>query len=111
MRDIRVARRMIRFVLLLTVTLLFAVTVSGYTVVMRGGRRIEIPIKFIVTNSTLTYEVSPGIQVTLALAAIDVAATEKANSEQPGSLLARKDAVSLSGWSAPEDVDDYESRS
>ncbi|HWN11548.1 MAG TPA: hypothetical protein VNO50_20135 [Pyrinomonadaceae bacterium] len=97
MRNIRVARRTVRLFLLLTVTLLFAVTVSAYTLVMRGGRRIEIPSKFVVTSSTLTYEVSPGIQVTVALAAIDVAATERANSEQPGSLLARKQAGSPSG--------------
>jgi len=93
MRDIRVARRSVRFVSLAMVMLLFTVTVSGYTLVMRGGRRVEIPNKFVVSDSTLTYEVSPGIQVTLALAAIDVAATEKANSEQAGSLFAGKGAV------------------
>lgn len=92
MRDIRIASRAVRFISLVTVILFFAMTVSAYTIVMRGGRRIEIPSKFVVTNSTLTYEVSPGIQVTLALAAIDVAATEKANSEGPGTLLARKQA-------------------
>ena len=67
----------------------FAMEVSAYTVVMRGGKRIEIPAKFTVTNSTLTYEVSPGIQVTLATAAIDIAATEQANNELPGSFLRR----------------------
>lgn len=67
----------------------YAIGVSAYTVVMRGGRRIEIPAKFAVTDSTLTYEVSPGIQVTLATAAIDIAATEKANNELPGSFLRR----------------------
>lgn len=95
MRDIHVARRSVRLVSLAMAMLFFAVTVSGYTLVMRGGRRIEIPNKFVVSDSTLTYEVSPGIQVTFALAAIDVAATEKANSEQPGQLLARKDALGL----------------
>jgi len=64
-------------------------TVSAYTVIMRGGRRIEIPSTFVVTTSTLTYEVSPGVQVTLNLAAIDIPATETANSELPGSLLRR----------------------
>lgn len=66
-----------------------AVTANAYTVVMHGGRRVEIPSRFVVTASTLTYEVSPGIQVTLAVAAIDIPATEKANNELPGSLLRR----------------------
>jgi hypothetical protein len=62
---------------------------NAYTVIMRGGRRLEIPSSFMVTTSTLTYEVSPGVQVSLNLAAIDIVATEKANSELPGSLLRR----------------------
>lgn len=68
---------------------LVTATVSAYTVIMRGGRRIEIPSKFVVTTSTLTYEVSAGVQVTLNLAAIDIPATETANNELPGSLLRR----------------------
>ena len=70
-------------------------TVNAYTVIMRGGRRIEIPSSFVVTNSTLTYEVSPGFQVTLNLAAIDIPATETANKELPGSLLRRVAAASV----------------
>jgi hypothetical protein len=62
---------------------------------MRGGRRIEIPSRFVVTTSTLTYEVSPGFQVTLNLAAIDIPATETANNELPGSLLRRAPAASI----------------
>lgn len=73
------------FVFLCVVT----ATVNAYTVIMRGGRRIEIPSKFVVTTSTLTYEVSAGVQVTLNLAAIDIAATETANNELAGSLLRR----------------------
>lgn len=68
-------------------------TVNAYTVIMRGGRRIEIPSSFVVTTSTLTYEVSPGVQVTLNLAAIDIPATETANKELPGSLLRRVPAA------------------
>ncbi len=89
MRCVVLKRCAVRFLLFMAVMIFFAATVSAYTLVMRGGRRIEIPSRFVVTNSTLTYEVTPGVQVTLALAAIDVAATEKANSERPGSLLAR----------------------
>src|SRR5258708_2726995 len=69
-------------------------TVNAYTVIMRGGRRIEIPSSFVVTTSTLTYEVSAGLQVTLNLAAIDIPATETANSELPGSLLRRAQPAS-----------------
>lgn len=64
-------------------------TANAYTVVMRGGRHVEIPSSFVVTASTLTYEVSLGIQITLNVAAIDIPATEKANNEAPGSLLRR----------------------
>jgi len=73
----------------IVLTFLFAVSASAYTIVMRGGRRIEIPSQFVLTKTTLTYEVSPGIQVSLATAAIDMAETEKANSEKPGSLVTR----------------------
>ena len=61
--------------------------VNAYTVVMRDGRRVEIPNEFSVTNSTLTYEVSNGFQVTILLNTIDIAATERANREPNGSLL------------------------
>lgn len=61
----------------------------GYTVVMRDGRRIEIPDHFSVSRAALTYEVAPGIQVTIMLANIDIEATEKANGEPPGSFLKR----------------------
>ena len=45
---------------------IFTATVaSAYTVVMRNGRRVEIPNTFTVTKSTLTYETAPGIQVTI----------------------------------------------
>ena len=89
MGDINFARRAARLLSLLMVTLFLATAASAYTVVMRGGRRVEIPSSFVVTKNTLTYEVVSGIQVTLVMAAIDVAATEKANNEAPGSFLAR----------------------
>jgi hypothetical protein len=69
--------------------LIFVCTASAYTIVMRGGKRVEIPAKFQVTATTLTYEAGPDIQITLQLAAIDIAATEKANNETAGSLLRR----------------------
>lgn len=75
---------------------LFASAVPAYTLVMRDGRRVEIPNQFSVTETTLTYEVSPGFQVTVQIASIDLAATEKANGERPGALLNRARMVSAS---------------
>ena len=68
---------------------LSASVASAYTIVMRNGRRVEIPDKFTITQSTLTYEAGPGIQVTLQLTGVDIAATERANGEPYGSLLQR----------------------
>ena len=78
-----------RFLLSLWVILLVSVMASAYTIVMRGGKRVEIPAQFIVTRTTLSYEVASGINVTLQMAAIDVQATERANNEPPGALLKR----------------------
>lgn len=69
--------------------LLLVGVANAYTIVMRGGRRVEIPSRFVVTPTTLTYEVGNGIQVTLQMAAIDVTATELANNETPGALMGR----------------------
>lgn len=68
---------------------ILAVTTNAYSIVMRGGKRIEIPAQFSVTNMTLTYEAAPGFWITLQMAAVDIPATERANKEVPGSLLGR----------------------
>src|ERR1051325_5803834 len=60
---------------------------NAYTIVMRDGRSVEIPNEFTVTNSTLTYQASPGIQITIQLNTVDIAATERANGQPAGSLL------------------------
>ena len=73
---------------------------NAYTVVMRGGKQVEIPSEFVVTASTLTYEVSRGLQVTINLAAIDISLTEKANNEASGSLLRRIQGTSQPSESA-----------
>ena len=80
---------------LLTVVLFLFLTASAasaYTIVMRDGRRVEIPNEFTVTNSTLTYEVSNGFQKTIQLNTVDIAATERANGEPAGSLLQKATA-------------------
>jgi hypothetical protein len=90
MHRLRESRRTAcRTVSVFAFVLAFAVAVNAYTVVTSGGRRLEIPSQFVVTAATLTYEVSPGVQVTLLMAAINIPATEKANNEAPGSLLRR----------------------
>ena len=80
--------------------LLFSISVvNAYTVVMRDGRRVEIPNEFTVTNSTLTYDVGNGMQVTIQLNTVDIAATERANG---GSLLQRTAGPAVSVERAPQ---------
>jgi hypothetical protein len=82
-------RRVFLAALFLSVTVS---VVNAYTVILRDGRRVEIPNEFTVTNSTLTYEVSNGFQVTIQLNTVDIAATERANSEARGSFLMKANA-------------------
>ena len=77
--------------LFLTVTV-----VNAYTVVMRDGRKVEIPNEFTVTNSTLTYDVGSGMQVTIQLNTVDVAATERANGEAQGAFMMKANAPQTS---------------
>jgi hypothetical protein len=66
-----------------------AVSASAYTIVMRDGRKVQIPDQFTVTNSTLTYEAGDDIQVTIQLNTVDIAATERLNGETKGAFLLR----------------------
>jgi hypothetical protein len=66
---------------------------NAYTIVLRDGRRVEIPNHFTVTESTLTYEAGSGIQITIQLSSINVSATEWANGEQKGSFMLRASAT------------------
>jgi hypothetical protein len=66
--------------------------VNAYTVVMRDGRRVEIPNEFTVTNSTLTYHVGNDMQITIQLNTVDVAATERANGQAQGALMMKANA-------------------
>src|SRR4026208_657385 len=78
-----------RRLLVASLLLIFITTAaSAYTIVMRNGRRVEIPSTFTLTSSTLTYETAPGIQVTIQVTGIDVAATERANGQGAGSFMA-----------------------
>ena len=73
----------------LALMILLPALASAYTVVLRNGRSMEIPADFIVTRAGITYEYAPGLYVTIQITSIDVAATERANSEPQGSLLVR----------------------
>jgi hypothetical protein len=72
--------------------LLTAPPAAAYTLVMRGGRRVEIADNFRLSGAQLTYEAAPGVAVTLPLDMVDVAATERANDEPAGSFFRRADA-------------------
>lgn len=78
-----------RFIMAVVFLVLTATVTSAYTLVMRNGRRTEIPNEFTVTASTLTYTVGSGIQITVQVSGIDIAATERANGEPYGTFLAR----------------------
>src|SRR6266849_9881848 len=84
--------------------LAFAVMASAYTLVFRNGRRMEIPSEFTLTRTTLTYEVSPGFSKTIQLILIDVAATERANNEAPGSFFKHKEEASVTNEPVPQAV-------
>src|SRR6266852_4873858 len=66
--------------------LALSVAATAYTIVLRDGRRIEVTPEFTLTKSTLTYEIAPGISRTVQLILVDVAATERANHQAPGSF-------------------------
>ena len=74
------------------VLVLGVLSANAYTIVMRDGRRLEIPDKFTMTGSTLTYRAGSDIQVTIQLNTVDVAATERANGEAPGSFWRKTSA-------------------
>jgi hypothetical protein len=62
---------------------------SAYTLVLRSGRQVAVPDDFRVTPAAVIYETSPGFFVTVWLANVDVAATERANAEPAGSFKRR----------------------
>src|ERR1700682_3512297 len=94
MRDNNLPRRLFpkpnmrtRALVVSVLLVVFAHAASAYTIVFRDRQRVEVPPVFTLTNTTFTYEVAPGINKTLQLIMIDVAATERANNEQPGSFF------------------------
>ena len=78
-----------RLIAALMLSLILPASTLAYTVVLRGGRRVEVPPTFSATRTTLTYEYAPGIYITLQMSTIDIAATDRANNEPGGSFLKR----------------------
>jgi hypothetical protein len=89
--------------LVIAVVLLFtlAITASAYTLVFRNGQRMEIPTEFTLTRTTLTFEISPGFNKTMLLSLVDVAATERANNQAPGSFFKQRAQAPVVTGSAP----------
>lgn len=82
-----------RALLVSLLLVVFANAAGAYTIVFRDGHRIEAPPVFTLANTTFTYEVAPGINKTVQLILIDVAATERANNEAPGSFFKHAEPV------------------
>lgn len=97
-RSVKPAGRVLAVLLFLTCGV---ISVNAYTLVMRDGRRVQIPDAFTVTSTTLTYEVSSGIQVTVQLSTVNIFATERANGEAPGSFMSKSSATPSSAPAAP----------
>ena len=76
-----------RLLFVIVILVVLADVAGAYTIVFKGGHRIEIPATFEVGTITVTYELAPGINKTVQLAMIDIAATERANMETPGSFF------------------------
>src|SRR4051794_11051666 len=71
----------------LMILLLFPLAGYAYTLVLRNGRRIEIPDRFVVSQSWLIYETAPGMSVSMQIATIDIEETELANGESRGTFF------------------------
>lgn len=84
--------------------LLLAAAASGYTIVLKGGKRVQIPERFVVTSAVLNYEVAAGMNVTLQLAAVDIAETERANNEPAGSFVQRIQKPAIYNSSMPTPI-------
>ncbi|MEK6336652.1 MAG: hypothetical protein AABM67_17130 [Acidobacteriota bacterium] len=84
--------------------LMLAITASAYTLVFRNGQRLEIPAEFSLTRTTLTYEISPGFNKTMLLTLVDVAATERANNEAPGSFFKHREEAPVVPEPAPRAI-------
>jgi hypothetical protein len=74
---------------------------TAYTLVFRDGHRVEVPTVFSVTTATLTYEAAPGINRTVQLVLLNIAATEQTNHEAPGGFYKHAETGVTSSLPAP----------
>src|SRR5438094_8028224 len=86
-RSIRQVKALSRIAFLAALLTMISTVVSAYTIVLRDGRRIEVSSEFVLTKTSMTYEVAPGINKTLPLNVIDIAATERATNEGTGGFF------------------------
>jgi len=77
----------LKFVFTFVLLIALAHTSVAYSIVFRDGHKVEVPSDFTVTKTTLTYEAAPGINRTVQVLLIDMAATERANNEAPGGFF------------------------
>jgi hypothetical protein len=83
----RISRVLARLALVSILLAALAHATTAYTLVFRDGHQLRVSSVFTVTSNTFTYEAAPGITRTVQLILIDVAATERANNEAPGSFF------------------------
>lgn len=83
------SRRLLQAGLATLIFFMLPVVANAYTLVLRSGRLVSVSDTFKVTRSAIIYEASPGYWVTVWLSNVDIAATEKANSEPAGSFTER----------------------
>lgn len=83
------SRRGTRLLAALLLTLLLPVAAGAYTLVMRSGRRVELPENFKASASAITFEAAAGVHVSIQLNSIDIEATERLNGEPKGAFMRR----------------------
>lgn len=77
------------FLVAIGLLVLLPLAASAYTVVLRSGQRVTIPDRFIVTAAGITYAEAPRMDRTIQMSVINIRATELANREPRGALLAK----------------------
>ena len=83
-------------VLSLSVLVLFAASQAvGYTLVLRSGRRLQVSDNVIVSGQSVVCEMGNDVNLSFQLAAVDIAATERANHEAPGTFLRKGTKASV----------------
>lgn len=83
----------LRFLLLSTVVALAASQSLAYTLVLKSGRQFQVGDNLVVSGQSVICEVGNDLSISVQLATIDIAATERANHEAQGSFFQRAGKV------------------